>query len=240
MQNSFFVYQLLYFIVFGGLLGSFCNVVILRIAESRSVVFPPSSCPYCKHRLGVTDLIPVLSWLYLRGACRYCKSRISVQYPLVEASVSTIMGMSFYFANNASELIINSSQGVILFVISVIILRNEVKSPLPYFWGLVYFLILNRLSGICLMLDQRLFLSLSIVLLTAIVAEIQYDFKNFEAWLFAGLIIMLFLPNIAFIYKATALTIAATVSLINRPSGRSFLFAVIYSAVFFMTSGLRL
>ena len=99
-------------IAFAGLLGllvgSFLNVVILRLParmeafwrqEARDVLglgaddaeaLPPgivrerSHCPRCKHPLAARDNIPVLGWLLLRGRCRYCREPISVQYPLVE------------------------------------------------------------------------------------------------------------------------------------------------------------
>jgi leader peptidase (prepilin peptidase) / N-methyltransferase len=93
--------------VLGLVVGSFLNVVILRLPvrleaqwrrEAREilelepedaplppgVVQEPSHCPHCKHRLGATDNIPVFSWLFLRGRCRYCKTAISIQYPFVE------------------------------------------------------------------------------------------------------------------------------------------------------------
>jgi len=93
--------------VIGLLVGSFLNVVILRLParmaatweqearevlelETEQVPLPPgivresSHCPSCKHRLSVLDNIPLLSWLLLRGRCRYCQTKISIQYPLVE------------------------------------------------------------------------------------------------------------------------------------------------------------
>ncbi len=98
----------------GLLVGSFLNVVILRLprrlehdwhTQARELlgndiaidgpmpdaepappdlVFTGSHCPQCKHALSALDNIPLLSWLALRGHCRYCKAPISWQYPLVE------------------------------------------------------------------------------------------------------------------------------------------------------------
>lgn len=69
----------------GGLIiGSFLNVCIFRIVEEESIVFPASHCKVCNTKLKAKDLIPIFSFLSLRGKCRYCKERISVQYPLVE------------------------------------------------------------------------------------------------------------------------------------------------------------
>jgi leader peptidase (prepilin peptidase) / N-methyltransferase len=93
--------------ILGLLVGSFLNVVILRLPtrldalwqqEARDVLgleaaaepLPPgivresSHCPHCKHPLAIYDNIPLFGWLLLRGRCRYCKAPISIQYPLVE------------------------------------------------------------------------------------------------------------------------------------------------------------
>jgi len=70
--------------IFGLFLGSFYNVVGLRTLKNESIAFPPSHCTICKHKLGVMDLVPVISWLSLGGKCRYCKSPISAIYPFGE------------------------------------------------------------------------------------------------------------------------------------------------------------
>ncbi len=60
------------------------NVCIYRIPKGESIAFPPSHCSQCKHALSPLDLIPVVSYLFLRGRCRYCKEKIAIRYPLVE------------------------------------------------------------------------------------------------------------------------------------------------------------
>lgn len=74
--------------ILGALIGSFLNVVILRLPqEGASVVFPASHCPKCKHNLSWFENIPVLSYCFLLGKCRSCKDKISLQYPLVELAM---------------------------------------------------------------------------------------------------------------------------------------------------------
>jgi len=53
-------------------------------------------CPYCEHTLSAVDLIPVLSWLLLRGKCRYCHRRISLQYPLIELLTASLFVLSYH------------------------------------------------------------------------------------------------------------------------------------------------
>lgn len=74
----------LFFFFLGLVVGSFLNVCIFRLPRRESVVSPPSHCPHCYQRLGVIDLIPVFSYLFLKGSCRFCHQKISIRYPLVE------------------------------------------------------------------------------------------------------------------------------------------------------------
>lgn len=107
-------------LVFGLALGSFVNALVWRLRQQetgnrardtgkkelspKSYILSPressilkgrSMCPNCRHELAVKDLIPVLSWLSLRGRCRYCRQPISRQYPLVELGL-TLVFISLY------------------------------------------------------------------------------------------------------------------------------------------------
>jgi leader peptidase (prepilin peptidase)/N-methyltransferase len=71
-------------------LGSFLNVVAVRVPARRSLVRPPSSCGSCGHEIGWRDNVPVVSWLLLRGRCRNCATPISPVYPLVEGLTAAL------------------------------------------------------------------------------------------------------------------------------------------------------
>lgn len=71
-------------IVLGLVIGSFLNVCIYRIPKEESIAFPPSHCARCNHKLMALDLIPVFSYIFLKGRCKYCKDKISIRYPLIE------------------------------------------------------------------------------------------------------------------------------------------------------------
>ena len=114
--------------ILGLLVGSFLNVVILRLparlehacrSEAREalqlqaddgvsppdLVREPSHCPQCKHALAAHDNIPLLSWLLLRGRCRYCRSAISIQYPLVELATALLSAaIAWRFGASAQTL----------------------------------------------------------------------------------------------------------------------------------------
>lgn len=86
------------FFIFGLLLGSFGNVVILRLPAEKSVVFPGSACPQCGQPIRWFDNIPVVSWVLLRGKCRQCKVGISPRYPLVEIIMGILFALSYHYA----------------------------------------------------------------------------------------------------------------------------------------------
>lgn len=73
----------------GGLVvGSFLNVVVYRVPRHLSIVHPPSHCTACDARLTAVDMVPVMSWLVLRGRCRHCHAPVSARYPLIELSTA--------------------------------------------------------------------------------------------------------------------------------------------------------
>ena len=75
----------------GAIVGSFLNVVILRLPEEdASIVFPASHCPVCKHSLAWYENIPVLSYIVQLGKCRHCDVKISLQYPVVEILMAVL------------------------------------------------------------------------------------------------------------------------------------------------------
>ena len=76
--------------VLGAIMGSFTNVVSVRLSKGEGFIHGRSCCPHCRHPLRAVDLIPLVSFLCLKGKCRYCKKRISIRYFLVEVLFSLI------------------------------------------------------------------------------------------------------------------------------------------------------
>lgn len=73
-----------YFFIFGLLIGSFLNVVILRLPKEKDLVRARSACPQCGKQLKWYHNIPLVSFIVLRGKCAFCGTRISWRYPLIE------------------------------------------------------------------------------------------------------------------------------------------------------------
>ncbi len=80
--------------ILGFIVGSFLNAVIFRLKSQKSFINGRSECPHCHHILSAADLIPVFSFLYLKGKCRYCGKKISWQYPIVEALTAFLFLLS--------------------------------------------------------------------------------------------------------------------------------------------------
>lgn len=72
------------FFLMGLLLGSFYNVVGLRVPKKESIIHTPSCCPHCQRRLKAGELIPIYSYLVAKGACRGCQAPVSPLYPVME------------------------------------------------------------------------------------------------------------------------------------------------------------
>ncbi len=77
-----FIYVMVF--LFGMIVGSFTNVLIYRIPIGKSIVAPPSACTSCGNRLTAPDLVPVFSYIFLKGRCRHCRAPISPRYPMIE------------------------------------------------------------------------------------------------------------------------------------------------------------
>ncbi len=82
--------------VLGSLIGSFLNVVIHRVPNELSIVFPNSACPKCDKPIKPYDNIPIFSWLALGGKCRNCKAPISARYPAVEFLTAVVFAIVFW------------------------------------------------------------------------------------------------------------------------------------------------
>jgi leader peptidase (prepilin peptidase) / N-methyltransferase len=82
--------------MFGLIIGSFCNVVIYRLPQGKSIITPGSHCRSCTAPIYPWDNIPVLSYLLLGGRCRACKEHISLRYPSVEL-VSGVLYVVLWF-----------------------------------------------------------------------------------------------------------------------------------------------
>lgn len=95
-----------FFFIFGIVFGSFFNVVGLRVPKKESIAYPPSHCTSCNRQLTAIDLVPVLSYLFLKGTCRTCGSKIHWVYPLMEFITGVLFVLAFLHFGFSKELLI--------------------------------------------------------------------------------------------------------------------------------------
>lgn len=125
-----------YITLLGLILGSFYNVVALRVPAKESLLHPPSHCPNCNTRLKARDLFPVISYLLSGGKCRYCGTKVSALYPLGEAAT----GLLFLWVYLQFGLTGRGAIGFILVSLSVIVMVADLKYMLIPNKVLLFFL----------------------------------------------------------------------------------------------------
>jgi leader peptidase (prepilin peptidase)/N-methyltransferase len=122
------------FILLGIIVASFLNVCIDRLPKGQSLVFPASHCPVCQRRLALLDLIPVFSYLWLRGRCRYCKAPIPKRILIVEVSTGILFSYLYWYYGFQIELPILMLYSCLFIVLLVIdwehgLILNKIVYP---------------------------------------------------------------------------------------------------------------
>ncbi|GAA5334992.1 MULTISPECIES: prepilin peptidase [Thermus] len=127
----------LFALVLGLVVGSFLNVVIHRLPKGESIAFPPSRCPHCGHRLSPMDLVPVLSYLALKGRCRYCGKPISPRYPLVEGLTGGLFLLAaLFYPPSVEALLVFAFLGLLVALSFIDLDTFELPDALTY--GLLF------------------------------------------------------------------------------------------------------
>ena len=140
-------------LIIGLCIGSFLNVCIYRIPREESIVFPASHCTSCGYELKFYDLVPVFSYIFLKGSCRKCNDKVSIIYPIIETINGLIYLLLFIKLGLSFEFIFFAILSSLLLVISMIDIKTkEIYSKTTIFGvivGVIYILsgaYLGRLS----------------------------------------------------------------------------------------------
>ena len=94
------------FLIYGLVFGSFFNVVGLRVPKGESIVRPPSHCTVCNRNLTIKDLVPVFSYVFLKGKCRGCGTKIHWVYPVMELATGLLFAFAYYQLGFTLELVV--------------------------------------------------------------------------------------------------------------------------------------
>jgi len=111
--------------LFGSAIGSFLNVCIDRLPTGRSLLYPPSHCETCQHPLSPKDLIPVLSYLWLRRRCRYCHAPIPSRPFWVEVGSAFLFAFTYWHYGLSVDFAVVAFYGCLFIVLGVIDLEHE-------------------------------------------------------------------------------------------------------------------
>lgn len=129
------------FVVLGLIVGSFCNVLIYRIRAGEDIVCARSRCRSCKKRVAWYDNVPLLSFVFLRGACRHCDAPISWQYPLVESAVAVVCALvGYFYASGAiASLVaaITTALGCAGLVVVFVYDARHMEIPMGVMWSVI-------------------------------------------------------------------------------------------------------
>jgi leader peptidase (prepilin peptidase)/N-methyltransferase len=122
------------FAILGLAVGSFLNVCIDRLPQNKSIAFPPSHCEACQHKLAAKDLIPVFSYLRLRGRCRYCQASVPRRLFWVELATGVVFALLAWHYGLSPALGIMAFYACLFIVIFVIdleqgLILNKVVYP---------------------------------------------------------------------------------------------------------------
>ena len=133
------------FAILGLAVGSFLNVCIDRLPQNKSIVFPPSHCEACQHKLAAKDLIPVFSYLRLRGRCRYCQASVPRRLFWVELATALIFALLCWHYGLSAELGVTIFYACLFIVIFVVDLEQGLILNKVVYPGMVVALLLALL-----------------------------------------------------------------------------------------------
>ena len=131
------------FAILGLVVGSFLNVCIDRLPQNKSIAFPPSHCEACQHKLAARDLIPVFSYLRLRGRCRYCQASIPRKLMWVELATAVIFALLYWHYGLSAELGVLIFYSCLFIVIFVIDLEHSLILNKVVYPGMIVALLLS-------------------------------------------------------------------------------------------------
>jgi len=109
----------IFLFILGTILGSFSNLVINRTINEESIIYPPSHCDSCNHRLYPLDLFPIFSFIFLKGKCRYCKAKIPIETFFTEIIVGILMILC-YNPSSIGKTILLTASTILALIIAVI------------------------------------------------------------------------------------------------------------------------
>jgi leader peptidase (prepilin peptidase)/N-methyltransferase len=136
------------FFLLGIAVGSFLNVVADRLPAGKSIISPPSHCPKCQRRIASSDLIPVFSYLWLKGRCRYCGTTIPVRSLIVELATGILFVFLYWYYGIGWELAIVIIYCCLFIILIITDLERSILPDKLVYPGMVLALIFAGLGSL--------------------------------------------------------------------------------------------
>ena len=196
----------IFFFLYGLIFGSFFNVVGLRVPKKHSIVSPPSACSNCKRRLTILDLVPVFSFLFLKGKCRSCGQKIHWIYPVMELCTGILFTLSYLNLGFSKELIV----ALLFFSLLIIITVSDLAYMLIPDKILVFFGVLLILARVVSPLNPwwdsiiGAFLGFGILLLIAILSKGGMGGGDIKLFFVIGLVLGM-IPTLLTLFLAAGI-----------------------------------
>ena len=205
----------IFLFIIGTIFGSFYNVVGYRLPKGESIAFPPSHCPNCNHKLTALELIPVLSYIFLKGKCKHCHKKISLFYSIFELLTGILFVLCYISYGLSLNLIIALTFVSLMIIIVVsdyhyLIISDEVLIT----FAIILFVEILLING----LEAALYSLLNgfLALLTMFLLKKIGDFIFKKESMGGGDIKLLFIFGMVLTYPIALLSIF-TGSLIGLP-----------------------
>ena len=144
-----YIYWLIIFFFVGTLMGSFYTVVGIRSGKNEDYVTTRSRCDKCNHVLGILDLVPIFSYLFLKGKCRYCHEKIDSLSTFMELFSGILYALSFFVFGFSYELLI--ALGIISLLIIIIVSDTTyyiIPDEVLIFMSVYFFIFISLNEGI--------------------------------------------------------------------------------------------
>jgi len=145
--------EILFICLVGAILGSCLNVLILRVRKGMTLL-GRSRCVHCDAPLQTKHLVPIISWLVLRGRCGFCQRAIHIQYPLVEIAAMILLSVAyirhpfFVDASSGSAFLLEAFMLLLFLVLAIFDLRWKIVPMEPIMVGTFIALVWRAVSGV--------------------------------------------------------------------------------------------
>lgn len=215
------VYTVL-FMIYGFVFGSFFNVVGLRVPKGKSIMLPSSHCDSCKRKLVAIDMVPIFSYIFLKGKCRTCGEKIGLFHPLLELLTGILFALAYLHCGFTLELVVAILFISLLLIITVSDIAYMLipdKILLPFAMGLIIIRIFSPLVPWWNAIVGAVF-GFGILFLLALVSKDGMGGGDIKLFFVIGFVLGLKLTILALFISSAIGLVVGVLQLLRKRRGR--------------------